>query len=142
MGEATHRILAEAAFWTAGLTVEPAGFLAHRAPMESGPFRITPFLNHHSAFDAYSLLVEADGRRLFYTGDISGHGRKHGIFYELIRRPPERIDVLLMEATNIRPGEDDVRGRAKPHQAACAEIFRSTTGLALVTWSARTSIGS
>ncbi len=139
MGEATHRILAEAAFWTAGLTVEPAGFLAHRAPMELGPFRITPFLNDHSAFDAYSLLVEADGRRLFYTGDISGHGRKHGIFYELIRRPPETIDVLLMEGTNIRPGADDVPEQPSETdiEAACAEIFRSTTGLALVTWSAQ-----
>src|SRR4051794_32200423 len=29
MGEATHRILAEAAFWTSGLTVEPSGCLKH-----------------------------------------------------------------------------------------------------------------
>ena len=139
MGEATHRILAEAAFWTTGLTVEPAGFLAHRVPIELGPFRITPFLNDHSAFDAYSLLVEGDGRRMFYTGDISGHGRKHGIYYELIRRPPEEIDVLLMEGTNIRPGGEDVPEQPSETdiEAACAEIFRSTTGLALVTWSAQ-----
>src|SRR5687768_8088311 len=58
MGEATHRILAEAAFWSKGLTVEPAGFLRHREPIRLGPFTITPYLNDHSAFDAYSLLVE------------------------------------------------------------------------------------
>ena len=34
MGEATHRILAEAAFWTTGLTVSPAGFLEHEAGRE------------------------------------------------------------------------------------------------------------
>src|SRR5207302_10657897 len=98
--------LAEAAFWTTGLTVDPSGFLVHRVPIELGPFRITPYLNDHSAFDAYSLLVEADGRRLFYTGDIRGHGRKKGIFEELLRKPPTDVDVLLTEGTNIRPGTD------------------------------------
>src|ERR1700737_1747043 len=30
MGEATHRVLQEAAFWTTGLVVKPTGFLVHR----------------------------------------------------------------------------------------------------------------
>jgi ribonuclease J len=60
MGEATHRILTEAAFWSKGLTVEPAGFLRHRQPIRLGPSTVTPSLNDHSAFDAYSLLVEAE----------------------------------------------------------------------------------
>jgi ribonuclease J len=77
------------------LTRTPTWFLRHREPFNHGGFRITPFLNDHSAFDAYSLLVEADGRRLFYTGDIRGHGRKAGIFEQLLRRPSEAIDVLL-----------------------------------------------
>ena len=57
MGQATSRILKEAAFWVRGLTREPHGFLEHREPFELGAYRITPFLNDHSAFDAYSLLV-------------------------------------------------------------------------------------
>ena len=74
-----------------------------------GGFRITPFLNDHSAFDAYSLLIEADGRRLFYTGDIRGHGRKAAMFEELLDEPPSDVDALLMEGTHIRrdPGHDD-----------------------------------
>jgi ribonuclease J len=80
MGAATSRILTEAAFWKKGLTVRPAGFLEHRKPFPLGPFRITPLLNDHSPFDAYSLLVEAGGRSLFYTGDIRGHECKAGIF--------------------------------------------------------------
>jgi ribonuclease J len=99
MGEATHHILKEAAFWVSGLTRTPARFLAHRQAFELGGFRITPFLNDHSAFDAYSLLLEADGRRLFYTGDIRGHGRKAGIFQQLLRKPPKDVDVLLTEGT-------------------------------------------
>lgn len=93
----------EAAFWSSGVSLSPAGFLAHRRPFDVGPFRITPYHNDHSAFDAYSLLVEADGRRLFYSGDIRGHGRKAGIFDELLRKPPRAVDVLLMEGTNVRP---------------------------------------
>ena len=106
MGEATHRILTEAAFWTRGLTTPPDGFLVHRETFALGDFRVTPYLNDHSAFDAYSLLVEADGRRLFYTGDFRGHGRKSGIFEQLLRDPPPDVDVLLMEGTNVRPADD------------------------------------
>ena len=60
MGEAAWRILAEASFFTGGiLPPAPSCFLRHREPATIGPFTITPFLNDHSAFDAYSMLVEA-----------------------------------------------------------------------------------
>jgi ribonuclease J len=140
MGEATHRILTEAAFWVHGLTRAPAGFLVHKEPFGLGTFQITPYLNDHSAFDAYSLLVEADGRRLFYTGDIRGHGRKRGIFEQLLRVPPEGVDVLLTEGTNVRP-EDD--GGAEPTSSesdlemACAELFKTTPGMVLAMYSAQ-----
>jgi len=32
------------------------------------------FLVDHSAYDAYALLVEADGERLFYSGDLRDVG--------------------------------------------------------------------
>lgn len=141
LGAATQRILKEAAFWTDGLVVSAAGFLTHRQPFDVGPFRVTPYLNDHSAFDAYSLLIESGGKRLFYTGDIRGHGRKLAIFEELLRKPPTGVDVLLMEGTNIRPSaglgdkpsqltEDDV-------EAACVKRFRATKGMALVVTSAQ-----
>jgi len=103
MGEAASRILAEAAFFSpSGFERTPAGFLRHQEALELGPFRVTPFLNDHSAFDAYSLMIEADSRRLFYTGDIRAHGRKASLFGEFVNTPPKDIDVLLMEGTNIR----------------------------------------
>jgi ribonuclease J len=42
---------------------------ADRTAFTLGPFRITPFMTDHSGFDAYSLLVEADAKRVFYSGD-------------------------------------------------------------------------
>lgn len=134
IGEAATRILEQAAFFTpSGLSLSPTGFLWHRQTLRVGPFQITPFLNDHSAFDAYSLLIEADSRRLFYTGDIRAHGRKAALFDELVARPPENIDVLLMEGTQVRtdstgaergPSESDV-------EAACVATCSSTTGMVL-----------
>ena len=36
-------------------------------PFEIGPFRITPLLTDHSAFDAYMMLIEVHGKRIFYS---------------------------------------------------------------------------
>jgi ribonuclease J len=139
LGEATRRILAEAAFWTAGIDVEATGFLVHRQTIEVGPFRITPFLNDHSAFDAYSVLVEADGRRLFYTGDIRDHGRKSALFNELLRMPPQGVDVMLMEGTNIRPGDSPPQPQQTEDgvELAMTETMKATTGMVLVVSSAQ-----
>ena len=141
MGQATHRILKEAAFWVTGLTRTPASFLRHREPFELGGFRVTPYLNDHSAFDAYSLLVESDGRRLFYTGDIRGHGRKARIFEQLLSRPPSDIDVLLTEGTNIRPeradGEEEATSTESDVELACAALFKKTPGMVLAMYSAQ-----
>jgi len=138
MGAATQRILKAAAFWTWGLDVPVAGNLEHRVPFELGPFRITPYLNDHSAFDAYSLLVEADGERLFYSGDIRGHGRKQAVFEELVHDPPADVDVLLLEGTNIQPGlppKPVMTETAVEH--TMTEQFSSTDGMALVISSAQ-----
>lgn len=138
VGEAAHRILGEAAFFTrAGLALAPAGFLRDRMPFTVGPFRVTPFLADHSAYDAYSLLVEADGRRLFYTGDLRAHGRKAGLFARLLREPPAPIHALMMEGTRVGreagaaasgPSERDV-------ERACADAFRRADGLVLACFS-------
>lgn len=70
-------------------------------PFEVGAFRITPFLTDHSAFDAYMLLIEADGKRVFYTGDFRTHGRKSVLVDQTVAKA-KGVDVLLMEGTNLR----------------------------------------
>mgnify|MGYP000870049011 FL=1 len=137
-GAATARILTEAAFWSSGIDLQLAGELAHRRPFELGPFRITPFLNDHSAFDAYSLLIEAEGRSLFYSGDFRGHGRKAGIFEELLRKPPQPVHALVMEGTNLRSTAGEAHSLTEADlEMTCAEIFRRTAGLGLLTFSAQ-----
>lgn len=89
IGEAAHRIMkAASAYVPDGSSFTAPHFIADRTPVEIGPFRVTPFLVDHSAFDAYSLLVEADGKRVFYSGDFRAHGRKRKLFEAMVARPP------------------------------------------------------
>jgi ribonuclease J len=137
MGAATARILRESQFFTQmGIDREPAGLLADRQPLVVGPFTITPFLVDHSAFDAYALLIEADGRRLFYTGDFRAQGRKADLFKRALRAPPAGVDVLLIEGTRLGRAErsqDPTDETAVERQ--CVEILRRAAGMVLVAFS-------
>lgn len=75
--------------------------LDDRKTIRVGPFSITPFLVDHSAYDAYAMLIEAGGRRLFYSGDIRAHGRKGALFERLVARPPRPVHAMLMEGSSL-----------------------------------------
>ena len=66
-----------------------------------GDFEITPYLVDHSAFDALAFLIEAGGKRVFYSGDFRGHGRKSVLFERMLNNPPANIDCLLMEGSML-----------------------------------------
>jgi len=91
------------------------------APIQLGAFQITPYLVDHSAFEAFALLVEADGKRVFYSGDFRSHGRKHVLYDRLCAIPPKDIDLLLMEGTTL--------GRPEERQPTEAEIEDEIAGL-------------
>ena len=109
IGPAARRILEAASVFVPGdVSFRNVTDLKDRTPIRLGPFTLTPYLMDHSAYDAYALLVEADGQRLFYSGDFRGHGRKGKLLDWLIARPPRDIDVLLMEGSTLgRSGIDD-----------------------------------
>lgn len=71
-----------------------------------GDFTVTPYLVDHSAVDAYGFLIEADGKRVFYSGDFRAHGRKSVLFDKMIQNPPKDIDLLFMEGTMMRRDND------------------------------------
>ncbi len=64
-------------------------------------FQITPFLTDHSTPEAFAFLIEADEKRVFYSGDFRATGRKEKVFNKLIENPPGDIDLLLMEGTMV-----------------------------------------
>jgi ribonuclease J len=141
IGPAGQRILDRAAAWMDKPLLSGRDTILHwqsERPVSIGPFLITPFLVDHSAYDAYALLIEADGERIFYSGDFRGHGRKSALFERLIARPPPNIDVLLMEGTVIGrdaasvdfPTEDDL-------EQDLAARLRAAQGLTLAWTSAQ-----
>ncbi|MDP8258432.1 MAG: MBL fold metallo-hydrolase [Candidatus Aadella gelida] len=94
-----------------------AEVLDKRKKVVVGDFSVTSYLVDHSAFDALAFLVEADGKRIFYSGDFRGHGRKSVLFDRMIKDPPVDIDCLLMEGSMLGRGdkictnEDGVQAR-------------------------------
>lgn len=77
-----------------------------------GDIKITPMLVDHSAVDAYSFLIEAEGKRIYYSGDFRAHGRKSVLFDRAVKRPPKEIDVLFMEGTMMQRGNDEFPNEA------------------------------
>jgi len=117
-GAATRRMLrAAAAFVPRPIpeAIDAFGLpdLVDRKTIHAGPFRITPYLVDHSAYDAYAFLVEANGRRLFYSGDLRAHGRKAALFERLVTHPPQPIHAMLMEGSSL--------GRLRPDQTFPSE---------------------
>ena len=64
-------------------------------------FQVTPFLTDHSTPEAFAFLIEADGKRIFYSGDFRATGRKKIVYEKQIENPPENIDLLLIEGTMV-----------------------------------------
>jgi len=141
IGREAASVLDAAAFFTGGRAPRPAaGFLQHGVRFELGPFAITPFLNDHSAFDAYSLLIEADGRRVFYTGDLRAHGRKASCFEALVADPSDSIDALLMEGTHVRADselDDETFETEADLEARFVDLCARTAGAVVVCGSAQ-----
>jgi len=140
MGAAARRILTAAApFIRDRLPPPVAGWnFEHQKPLQIGPFIVTPYLVDHSAYDSYALLIEADGKRVFYSGDFRAHGRKSKLFESIIKDPPKKIDVLLLEGSSIGRLKD---GESFPTEqeieAEFIKAFVATKGLALAQTSAQ-----
>ena len=107
IGEAARNMIRAAAPFTKQALPQLDGLnLEHKKTLTLGVFRITPYLVDHSAYDAYALLIEAGGKRLFYSGDFRAHGRKSKLFEQMVVQPPKDIDVLLMEGSSLSRLED------------------------------------
>lgn len=139
LGAATHRIL------KAAQPFLPRPYVPHQAiefssgtPLTFGPFTVTPHLVDHSAYDAYALEVEADRKRLFYSGDFRAHGRKGALFEHFLANPPANVDVLLMEGSTLGRLDADRQFPTETEiEAKFVDIFQNTDGMALVAASAQ-----
>ena len=75
---------------------------------EIGDFKITPYLVDHSATDAYAFLIEADGKKVLYSGDFRANGRKSKLFDKMTNdKNLKNLDILLMEGTMLQRSNKD-----------------------------------
>jgi len=139
MGAAARRIVRTAAPFTKQSIPSLEGpELVHGKPLDIGTFRITPYLVDHSAYDAYGLLIEADGKRLFYSGDFRAHGRKAKLYEDFVVNPPKDIDVLFMEGSSLSRIDDEASFPTEHDlEEEIVEHIKSTQGLVMFHTSAQ-----
>lgn len=108
-------------------------------PFEIGGFTTTPYLVDHSGFDSLAFLIEADGRKIFYSGDFRAHGRKAKVFHSLVKEPPKNVDALILEGTMLeRESGDEISYRTEEDvELAFNLLFKDKSGLTFVACSSQ-----
>ena len=80
---------------------------------EVADIKVTAYIIDHSAYGACAYLIECDGKRILYSGDIRLHGVK-GVLYKNL---PKDVDYLLLEGTNI------LRAKSNPTERDIENLF-------------------
>ncbi len=135
MGPAARSILAAARPFMPGNWPDPAAGWDYQSgrKFNIGPFEITPYLVDHSAYDAYALWIESEGRSVFYSGDLRSHGRKSKLVERLIQNPPSPVNALILEGTSLgRLNVDQIFPTEEDIEEELVRAFSSAKGLALV----------
>ena len=72
-----------------------------------GDIRIRPLVIDHSAADSYMFVIEAEGKRVLYTGDFRMHGLRHHVLDKLVNTYIGEVDILITEGTSLSRDADD-----------------------------------
>ena len=72
-----------------------------------GDIKVTPYTVDHSAIDAYMFLIEADGKRVLFTGDFRLHGFRGKGLPKILTKYIRHCDVLMTEGTTLNRDEDE-----------------------------------
>ena len=101
---------------------------------EVGDIRITPFFNCHSIYDSYMLLIEADGKRIWHTGDYRMHGYMGKGLIPTLRRYATDIDILITEGTMLSRDDECIHEREVSRKmASVMDAFKYVVVLASAT---------
>ena len=98
---------------------------------EIGDLAITPYLVDHSAFDAAAFLIDGGGKRVFYSGDLRGHGRKKVLFDKLLSTTLGNIDCLLLEGSMLGRENGQYQDE-KAVEERMVNLFRGKENIAFV----------
>lgn len=100
-------------------------------PVRIGPFVVRAHPVDHSAPDAIAVEVVADGRRVFYSGDLRGHGRARRLFEHMTRPWRLPVHALLMEGSSLGRPEPEFTDEESVEKGIAAFI-KDQRNLALI----------
>lgn len=131
------KILLERAYFFGQSTFDPTDVqvIEPWKPVRFGDMTVTPFLADHSAVDAFSYLIEGDSKRVFYSGDIRAHGRKHVLFDNILAKPPANIDYLILEGSMLGRDTSEYETEYDVEKKLCDEL--SADGLIYASFSSQ-----
>lgn len=98
MGEIAFRIVEAANDYRGTQCDFSPEFIYENKPVLINDVKITPILCDHSAFDSYMFLIEADEKKILYTGDFRANGRLD--YNNLLLKIPV-VDALIIEGTTL-----------------------------------------
>ncbi len=104
-------------------------------PFKLGDFTITAYPVDHSAFDSMAFLIEAEGKRILYSGDLRLHGRKPGMARDLVKAVAAKpLHALVIEGTHV--GYETKRGTTERElEEELIEQMASAKGIVLANFS-------
>lgn len=87
--------------------------LPHKNPKSIvvGDINLTPFFNCHSIYDSHMFLIEADGKRIWHTGDYRQHGYMGKGLIPTLKKYATKIDVLITEGTMLNRDDKCIHER-------------------------------
>ena len=99
-----------------------------------GDITITPFFNCHSIYDSHMFLIEADGKRIWHTGDYRAHGYLGKGLIPTLRKYATNIDVLITEGTMLSRNDKCIHEcRVSENMASVMKTYKYVFVLASAT---------
>ena len=133
MGEAAYKIFsASANYRNIEIKCSPI-FIRHNERITIGNIRLTPYACDHSAYDSYMFLIEADEKKVLYTGDFRANGRLD--YNELLEEIPE-VDAVIIEGTSLSREETRANIREEELEDIAVNFLNNYSGPTFVMMSA------
>ena len=99
-----------------------------------GDITITPFFNCHSIYDSHMFLIEAEGKRIWHTGDYRAHGYMGKGLYPTLKKYATHIDTLITEGTMLNRQDECIHeSRVANKMANVMQAFKYIFVLASAT---------
>ncbi|TGX83904.1 MBL fold metallo-hydrolase [Palleniella muris] len=73
-----------------------------------GEIFVTPYFVSHSAFDAYMLTIECEGKTILHTGDFRKHGYLGKGLIPTLEKYVGTVDILITEGTMLGRKQEQV----------------------------------